>query len=50
MTLPNGGLGWPADAGRMKLTSRVLGTDQEHVLRQAAKGTVQRTTAELQAP
>jgi hypothetical protein len=36
-----------ADACRKKLTSPGFGTDQEHALRQAATGAVQRSGAEL---
>ena len=41
-------IGLLADACRKKLASPVLGNDQEHSLRQATTGAVQRTAAELQ--
>jgi AAA-like domain/TIR domain len=40
-------IGVLADAGRKKLTSLVLGTDQERALRQATTSAVQRTADEL---
>jgi WD40 repeat protein len=40
-------IGWLADAGRKKLTTLVLGTDQERDLRQAAVAAVQRTARQL---
>lgn len=39
-------IGLLADAGRKKLTTFVLGTDQERALRSAAKAAVQLTAAE----
>lgn len=40
-------IGLLADAGRKKLTSLILGTDQERALRQATTSAVQRTADEL---
>ena len=40
-------MGLLADAGRKKLTTLVLGTEQERALRSAATAAVQRTAAEL---
>lgn len=40
-------IGLLADASRKKLTTLVLGTDQERALRQAAVAAVQRTAAQL---
>ena len=40
-------VGLLADAGRKKLTTLVLGTDQERALRQAATAAVQLTAREL---
>ncbi len=43
-------IGLLADASRKKLTSLVLGTDQERALRHATTGAVQRTADELRPP
>jgi hypothetical protein len=40
-------VGLLADAGRKKLTTLVLGTDQEQALRSAATAAVRLTTGEL---
>ena len=40
-------VGLLADAGRKKLTSLVLGTDQQRALRQAAVAAVERTAEQL---
>ena len=40
-------VGLLADAGRKKLITLMLGTDQERALRKAAAGAVQDTTAEM---
>src|SRR5580693_9190135 len=40
-------IGMLADAGRKKLTTLVLGSDQERALRQAAAAAIESTAAEL---